>query len=104
MSIVLVAGLGNPGTDYATTRHNAGFAVVDALAARHALSWKRSSRFESKIGRWDRVDGRTCVLPVKREPGKTYVVWLNSPKFHNFKDSKGQSSLPYLLVFQTSKQ
>ncbi len=49
-------------------------------------------------------DGRTCVLPVKLEPGKTYVVWLNSPKFRNFKDSKGQPSLPYLLVFETKKE
>jgi RNA polymerase sigma-70 factor (ECF subfamily) len=49
-------------------------------------------------------DGRTCVLPVKLEPGKPYVVWINSPSFGNFKDSRGQSSLPYLLVFETSKQ
>jgi len=62
MSIVLVAGLGNPGSDYAKTRHNAGFAVIDALALRRGLSWRTSSRFEAKIGRWDRADGRTCVL------------------------------------------
>jgi hypothetical protein len=48
------------------------------------------------------ADGRTCVLPVKLEPGKTYVVWLNSPKFRNFKDSRGQSAIPYLLVFETA--
>src|SRR5262249_1497892 len=29
-------------------------------------------------------DGRTCVLPVKLEAGKTYVLWLNSEKFDNF--------------------
>ena len=50
------------------------------------------------------ADGKTCVLPVKLEPDKTYVVWLNSPSFRNFKDSQGQSSLPYLLVFETSKE
>ena len=44
---------------------------------------------------------RTCVLPVKLEPGKTYVLWLNSDKFKNFKDDGGRPAIPYLLVFQT---
>jgi hypothetical protein len=47
------------------------------------------------------ADGKTCVLPVKLAPGKTYVSWLNSQKFGNFKDADGQSAVPYLLVFQT---
>jgi hypothetical protein len=49
-------------------------------------------------------DGKTCVLPIKLEPGKTYVVWANSPKFGNFKDTNGKSSLPYLIVFETEKK
>ena len=44
---------------------------------------------------------RTCVMPVKLEPGKTYVLWLNSERFANFKDADGRSAIPYLLVFET---
>jgi RNA polymerase sigma-70 factor (ECF subfamily) len=48
-------------------------------------------------------DKRTCVLPVKLEPGKTYAIWVNSEKFDNFKDTEGRSAVPYLLVFRTKK-
>jgi Bacterial Ig-like domain len=49
------------------------------------------------------ADKRTCVLPVKLEPGKTYAIWVNSEKFDNFKDTGGRSAVPYLLVFKTKK-
>ena len=46
-------------------------------------------------------DKRTCVLPVKLQPGKTYAVWINTEKLQNFKDTKGMVAVPYLLVFKT---
>jgi RNA polymerase sigma-70 factor (ECF subfamily) len=46
-------------------------------------------------------DKRTCVAEVKLEPKKTYILWLNSQKFGNFKDTEGNTAVPYLLVFQT---
>lgn len=49
------------------------------------------------------ADKRTCVLPVKLAPGRTYVLWLNSNKFRNFKDADGQPAIPYLLVFETAR-
>jgi hypothetical protein len=48
-------------------------------------------------------DKRTCVMPVTLEPGKTYVIWLNRGQFQNFKDTQRNSSVPYLLVFETKK-
>jgi hypothetical protein len=49
------------------------------------------------------ADRRTCVLPVKLEPGKTHAIWVNSAKFGNFKDVDGRPAVPYLLVFKTKK-
>ena len=51
------------------------------------------------------ADGKTCVLPVKLEPGHTYVLQLNSltGKFANFKDRQRRPAVAYLLVFQTRK-
>lgn len=46
-------------------------------------------------------DKRTCVLPVKLQPGKTYALWVNTQGATNFKDAAGQSAVPYLLVFKT---
>ena len=62
MSISLVAGLGNPGREYASTRHNAGFAVIDALAARLGLPWKRSLRCRAWVARWPQAAGAARLL------------------------------------------
>jgi peptidyl-tRNA hydrolase, PTH1 family len=62
MSVTLIAGLGNPGREYAATRHNLGFTVIDALAAAEGLKWKTESRFESETARWDVRPGVTRLL------------------------------------------
>ena len=62
MSVTLIAGLGNPGREYAATRHNLGFTVIDALAAAEGLKWKSESRFESETARWDVRPGVTRLL------------------------------------------
>jgi peptidyl-tRNA hydrolase, PTH1 family len=45
----LIAGLGNPGRDYAHTRHNAGFLVVERFADRCQAAWKFEDKFAARI-------------------------------------------------------
>jgi PTH1 family peptidyl-tRNA hydrolase len=46
-AIRLIAGLGNPGPEYAATRHNIGFMVVDHLAAQFGSAWEKSAKWEA---------------------------------------------------------
>ena len=42
--LTLIVGLGNPGSEYASHRHNVGFQIVDALADAHGLSFARHKK------------------------------------------------------------
>jgi hypothetical protein len=46
-------------------------------------------------------DKKTCVVDVRLDPGKTYIIWLNTQKFSNFRDADGRPAQPYLLMFET---
>ncbi len=51
-------------------------------------------------------DRRTCVAPVRLEPGKTYAIWFNSPdyRYNAFRDRNNTPAVPYLLVFETATE
>ncbi len=63
----LILGLGNPGAQYAPTRHNVGFWTVDLLAERHGIELK-TRRHSSKLG-----VGLIAGVPVALAKPQTYM-------------------------------
>lgn len=57
----LIVGLGNPGAEYAKTRHNAGFMLADLLANRWRADWNNEKKFQSRIAKAERSEGRVVL-------------------------------------------
>jgi len=72
--IALIVGLGNPGTEYQDTRHNAGFWFVDAVARKYNVSLKAEKKFQGEAGRFT-LNGQD--------------IWLLKPQ--TFMNLSGQS-------------
>ncbi|MEO6231369.1 MAG: aminoacyl-tRNA hydrolase [Ferruginibacter sp.] len=81
MSKFLIVGLGNPGNEYANTRHNIGFDVLNAFVNKHGgsfnidrLAYKAEIKWRGKIF--------ICICPTTfmNLSGKAFKYWLDKEK------------------------
>jgi PTH1 family peptidyl-tRNA hydrolase len=87
----LVVGLGNPGSQYAQTRHNVGWEAVDALA--HRLGWTRSRDDFNRIAR-TRFEGLTLDGPL----GEEKLLLLKPTTLMNLSGQSVQAAVNFYQV------
>lgn len=84
-SISLIVGLGNPGSEYAQTRHNAGFWFVEQIADKYNIPLKKESKYNAFAGR-GQIEGHDVRLLLPQ----TYM------------NRSGQSVVPFAKFYQIS--
>lgn len=82
MPIRLIVGLGNPGKKYEATRHNAGFWLVERLAAQHRLSLRKEPKFRALAGRLDSAAGQAWLLLPQTWMNESGAAVVALAQFH----------------------
>jgi peptidyl-tRNA hydrolase, PTH1 family len=81
MSKFLIVGLGNAGNEYANTRHNIGFDVVNAFAAKHGGSFRNDRLAYVAEVKW-KGKQFVCICPTTymNLSGRAFKYWLEKEK------------------------
>ena len=77
--------------------------TFDRVMDREGWAWvieEKSTAPDIGESSWDAAV-RTNSVPVRLEPGKSYVVWINSPQYSYFKDPLGRAATPVRWSFAT---
>ena len=80
----MIVGLGNPGPEYAQTRHNAGFWLVDLLAERHGGRFRTERKFAAEL----------ATVSIQAAD----VLLLKPQTFMNRSGSSVQAAAAYLKI------
>ncbi|OTG68336.1 aminoacyl-tRNA hydrolase [Acinetobacter sp. ANC 4470] len=83
----LIVGLGNPGTEYAQTRHNAGFWFVERLAEQYGIKLKADPKYKGISGRGN-IEGQDVRLLLPT----------------TFMNLVGQSVVPFAKFYQIAPE
>ncbi|MCO8058447.1 aminoacyl-tRNA hydrolase [Acinetobacter towneri] len=86
-NISLIVGLGNPGKEYAQTRHNAGFWFVEQLADQYGITLKADPKFHGISGRGN-IEGQDVRLLLPT----------------TFMNRSGQSVIPFAKFYQIAPE
>ncbi len=84
----MIVGLGNPGRDYAETRHNVGFVVLDALASKARVSWASRREFESEAARFERGGDTIHLLKPQTFMNESGTAVGAFVRYHRFEPSE----------------
>jgi PTH1 family peptidyl-tRNA hydrolase len=60
-ALYAIVGLGNPGAEYARTRHNIGFMAVERFGEKHGAVWTNQRKFESRTAKVEAAGKRALL-------------------------------------------
>ena len=86
-AIRLIAGLGNPGQQYARTRHNAGFWLLDRIAESYRVAFRAEAKYKGELA-------KTVIAE--------HEVWLLKPM--TFMNRSGESIAPLAKFYKIPPQ